>query len=223
MPQWKCHLVRRKEVWATTWTFRIGIVVLLAAVLIPTRAFWLEQLGRSLIHDDTPSVSDVIVVENYDQEYLLFETASRLLRTGISERLIVPTSVFDDPTIPGAVYQGFSEVMLRVARIEHAEILPVSHQEPVTLTVARQVADTLQEQGVRSVIVVAGRFRTRRTYAVYRQVFEPLGIAVTVVAARSSRTPENWWHTTHGVQQVFLEFIKLQYYRLFVFFRGWND
>jgi len=216
MLHWKCHLIRRKEVWATTWRCRIGIAALLAAVLIPTRAFWLTRLGRSLIHDDTPSVSDVVVVENYDQEYLLFEAASRLLRTGVSGRLIVPTSIFRDSTIPGAVYQGFSEVMLRVARIEHAEILPVSHQEPVTLTVARQVADKLQHQGVRSVIVVSSGFRSRRTFEVYRKVLAPLDIRLTCMAARCSRTPENWWHSNHGVQQVFLEIVKLYYYRLFV-------
>jgi hypothetical protein len=216
MSEWKHHFFRRREVWKTTWKLRLGILLLLAAILFPTHPFWLTCIGGSLVYSEEPSSSDLIVVENYDAEYLLFETAALLKREGFSDKVLIPAFIFRDPDKPGAVSAGIVEVMTRIARLADAEILPVHLEEPITLTVVRQVADVLEQRGVRSIIVVSPAFRSRRTFEVYRAVLEPRGIAVTCVASRSSRTPGNWWKTTHGVQSVFLEFFKLQYYRLFV-------
>ena len=213
---WTRHLVRRRYVWKTTWNLRIGILLLVAAILFPSRTHWLTWLGRSLVHDDVPMSSDAIVLENYDTNYLVFETAARLMRDGQSDLLLVPTPIFNNPSTPNEVSKGIVEVMTRVAWINNAELIPVEHLEPISLSVATQVSKVLQEQGVRSVIVVTPTFRSQRSFEVYRSVWAPLGIQVCCVAARGSRTPKNWWHSTHGIKMVFLEFIKLHYYRLFV-------
>ncbi len=213
---WKECLVRRRTVWKTTWLLRLTVVAVSGALGFSTRGIWLPAIGHRLIHDDAPTTSDAIVIENYDQDYLTFELASRLLRRGYAPRLIIPVAVSGDPEVPNAVYEGFMQVMTQIARIEEPQTVLVEQTEPITLSVARQVSKTLAEQRVESVIVVAPRFRSRRTFEVYRRVLAPLDVQVLVMAAGGTRTGENWWHTTHGIQQVFLEFVKLQYYLLFV-------
>ncbi|HSW39873.1 MAG TPA: hypothetical protein VLL97_10310 [Acidobacteriota bacterium] len=212
----KPYFFRRREVWKTTWRFRLGVIMLLAVILAPTHPHWLASIGRSLVHSEEPLRSDLIIVENYDPDYLVFETAARLLRNGLSDQILIPVTIFRDPDKPNAVSQGIVEVMTRIAGIDKADLLPVSHEEPVTLTVVRQVAEAVEKRNVRSVIVVSPLFRSRRTFEVYRTILVPRGITVICVASGGPRTPENWWKTTHGIQNIVLEFIKLQYYRLFI-------
>ncbi len=213
---WRQLVVRPRRGWRTTWKLRGAVVVLLAVVLIPTRGFWLRRLGERLVRDDAPVRSDRIVIENYNQQYLVFEAASRLLRGGYSDHVLVPAAMLRDTGQASDVALGFVEVMTRAARIDDAEILAVRHAEPITLTVARQVAEALQQRGVRSVIVVSARYRSRRTYEVYRRVLAPYGITLTCVAAGSPGPAGDWWKTTHGIQWVIVESYKLLYYQLVV-------
>jgi hypothetical protein len=215
--RWRHFAVRRKEVWKTTWSFRVGLLILLCVVFVPTRAFWFERIGWSLVHVDTPMTADIIVVENYNQDYTAFETAARLMREGYAELVLIPVGIFNNPDTPGVVTRGFVDVMARRADLDNAEALPVRVHEPVTWNTALQVADRLEELQITSVIVVAGRFRSRRTFEIYRRVLEPRGITLACVPAESQRNPHNWWKTAHGVEQVVLEYLKLQYYRWRVF------
>jgi len=47
-------------------------------------------------------------------------------------------------------------------------------------------------------------------------VFGEAGIATSSVTVFGARTPENWTQTWHGFEEVAKQFIKLQYYQLFV-------
>ena len=161
---WTRHFIRQRYVWRTTWKLRICIVLLLVAVGLSAGPHCLIWLGRSLVHDDVPMVSDAVVLENYDHNYLVFETAARLLRGGMSDRLFVPTPIFNDPSRPNVVSKGIVEVMTRVARIDNAELIPVEHLEPITLSVATQVSKVLLDRGFRSVIVVSPTFRSQRSF-----------------------------------------------------------
>ena len=69
----------RRESLKTTWTFRFLAVGTLLLVILATRSWWIPATARSLIcTDEAPGVSDAILVENYDTEYLLFERAALL-------------------------------------------------------------------------------------------------------------------------------------------------
>ena len=217
--RWMRQFIRQRYVWRTTWKLRIGMLLLVAAIVVPTRTCWLTWLGRSLVHDDVPTSSDAIVLENYDPNYLVFETAGRLMREGLSDSLLVPVHVLRDAGTPTVVSLGVGDVMTRGARITSDAIIPGQCEEPITLTVATEVAKRLQHGGARSEIVVSSTFRSQRSFEVYRSVLGPLGIRICCVTAGGSRTAENWWKSKHGIQMVCLEFIKLQYYRRVVFGR----
>jgi hypothetical protein len=193
----------------------LALLLLLSALYLAYPA-WLVAVGASLVHGEQPHAADLLLIENYDTDYFVFEAAEALVRAGHASRVLVPVIAGPDRRQPGLVQKGFVEVMSRIARVESYEILPVQHDEPVTLSVAVQVADFLEDNGIRSVLVVSTLFRSARSYRVYDHVLTPRGIAFQCVAAQAPMEVGTWWHTWHGVQDVWLEFSKLLYYRFWV-------
>ncbi len=213
---WRQFMWRRKEVVRTTWRFRAVLGFGLAVITILAHSKVLTALGRSLVYSGPVAASDAIVLENYDPNYLVFEKARQLMERGLAPRVIIPCDTFGGPDPLNDVAEGFIEVMIRVSRLQGTEVVPVTAEEPYTLNTARAMSKYLEDQDIRSVIVVSPPFRSRRSYLVYESVLEPLGIELYCVPARGSRTPEDWWKSTHGIQDVALEFGKLWYYRLIV-------
>ena len=191
-------------------------VLLLAA---GTGRWWLRWAAESLVEAGPAGVTEAIVVENLEDEYLLFERAGRLVRRGAAERVVVTLFAPPEDLVhpAGSVPVGFLQVMCRVSGIRDPEVLPIEEQEPITLNVARQVRDYLVGHDIRSVRVVTSGFRSERTFLIYRSVLEPAGIAFAIEPVFSRNlTPENWTERWHGIQEVGLQFVKLWYYRVFV-------
>ena len=67
------------------------------------------------------------------------------------------------------------------------------------------------------VVVVAPDFRSRRSLLVYSRVFGPAGISTGCFPVFGRRTTSNWADSWHGLQEVGLQFLKLQFYRFYVF------
>ena len=201
----------------TTWKLRL--LVLLAAIALPyfTYPAWLVAIGRGLLHEERLKPAEIILLENFDTDYSVFEAARSLVEAGYSVRVLVPVRSRKEATQQGSVEKGFVEVMSRVAEIENYEILSVQHIEPVSLNVARQIADFLENEGIHSVLVVSPGFRSARSYLVYDSVFTPRGIRVQCFSAPTPGVAaDSWWHSWHGVQDAGLEFAKLLYYRFWV-------
>jgi len=111
---------------------------------------------------------------------------------------------------------GFVEVMARIARIEDYELILIDEREPIRFNTALQVRDYLLDKGVYSIVVLSPCFSSRRDYLIYQSLLEPAGIQVSCLPVFSSRTPDNWSDSWHGVQEVVLEVGKLLYYELVV-------
>lgn len=181
--------------------------------------FWSYGLGwlaQGLVHQGGLEKSEVLVIENFDPDYLLFEKARDLVAQGWASRVLVPVESSSAPGKPGVVSQGIAELMARVAGLPDPELLPVRQAEPISLTVARLVRDKLSNQGAHSVIVVSPAFRSKRSFLVWESVLRPVGIRLAVVPVFGSKTPQNWHETWHGRQEVVLQWLKLIYYRLAV-------
>jgi hypothetical protein len=210
------HLFYRKEVWKTTWKLRLSILFLAAVMLWLTKGFLTEGIGRSLTCDEQIAPSDALLVENFDPDYLVFERTVSLRRAGIANRIFVPVQTAEDVETPSPVLEGFTEVMARVSHLENMEIIPFALTEPISLNTANQIRTFLTKEHVKSVVVVTPGFRSRRSYLVYNSVLAPAGITVHCVPVFGTKTVRNWTKTWHGIQEVALQFGKLQYYRFYV-------
>ncbi len=210
----KSWILRKKQVTVTTWRFRLLIVLALAACIYLSYPSWLVAIGNTLLHREELQPADLILLDNFNPKYEVYAKAEELVEAGYATRVLAPVRIEGDPQAD-AVEKGIASVMGQTAGIQDLETLPVHHTEPVSLNVARQIADFLQKEGIHSVLVVSPGFRSSRSYLVYNRVFSARGVHVECVAAPGS-TADGWWHTWHGVQDAGLEFSKLLYYKLWV-------
>ena len=109
--------------------------------------------------------------------------------------------------------------MSRLVRIQDPEIIPIRAIEPISLNAAYQIRDFLTKEHLRSIIVVTPGFRSKRSYLVYQAVLAPAGIKVYCMPVFGLETPENWTKTSHNIQEVTEQYLKLLYYRFYVL---WN-
>jgi hypothetical protein len=225
---WAGFFVYRKESLTTTWKCRLLVILVLGILVASTRGFWISTIAGSLICTPDVQPSDVIVVENFDPDYLVFESAATLQQAGLSARVLVPAAASRrNPSVVNVVDRGIAELMARVARVKDPEIIPVRHDaEPIGLNSTYDIRTFLTRERVRSVIVVSPAFRSRRSSLVYTEVLAPVGIEVHCLPVFGDHTPQNWTRTWHGLQDVALQFIKLQFYRFDVFglrgFKLWS-
>ena len=54
------------------------------------------EAGQSLVCTEEVSPSDVILVENFDPHYFVFERAAALHKAGLAARVLVPTDASRD-------------------------------------------------------------------------------------------------------------------------------
>jgi hypothetical protein len=209
----------RKESFKSTWKLRFLLfgILLFSGILVVslTRRVWTVKIGQSLVCKEQSPHSDALLLENFDPNYLVFERAAALQKAGIAGRILVPTKAADSET-PNTVSEGIVEVMARVARLQEVEIIPIREIEPISLNAAKQIRHFLTVQHLKSVIVVSPGFRSRRSSLVYNAVLTPAGVTVGCVPVFGTDSPENWTKTWHGIQDVALQFLKLQYYRFHV-------
>ena len=215
-PRWTRHFVYRTEHTRTTWKFRVGFVALVVVGVWLTRGWWTVAIARSLVcaADSTPS--DAILVENFDPDYLVFERATRLRRAGLATRVLVPIQTDSGTTETNAVALGTAEVMAMIARLGAMEIVPIQEVEPISLNAAHDLRRFIQRERIRSVIVVSPFFRSRRSALVYSAVLGRAGITVRCEPVHGTTALNTWTQSWHGVQNVAEQWLKLQYYRLYV-------
>jgi len=216
MGEWRQQFLYTKKSIRTTWRLRVGVLVIVIFIVILTRESWTARIAGSLVCAGAPQPSDIILLENFDPNYLVFERAAELEKAGFAPRALVPVEASHDPAIANPISNGIAELMARQARMGTWEMIPIRITEPISLNAAYQIRDQLARQRVRSVIVVTPAFRSRRTSLVYQTVLPELGTQVSCVPVFGRTTPEGWTNTWHGMQEVTEEFFKLQYYRFYV-------
>jgi hypothetical protein len=213
---WIDLFFRRRQCLKTTWTFRVVFVLLATFILLSTRSLWAPPFARALTCQERLTPADAILIDNFGQDYLLFERAAALHNARYGSRVLVPTFSSTDPEA-STLEKCIADVMIRIAHLKSAETIPVGQRlEPISLNVAYQIREYLRAEHIRSVLVVTSGFRARRAVLIYETILGEAGVAVSCVPVFGTTTPENWTRTWHGVQEVALEFLKLNYYRIYV-------
>lgn len=212
---WHRHLFYRKESWKTTWKLKLSLVALVVLGLVASRAFLAERFAQGLVCAENTPPSDALLLENFDPVYLVFERAQALRQSGVASKVFVP-AIIEDEDISNSVGKGFVDVMSRIARLPETDIIRIHQEEPISLNAAKQIKEFLLKKHIKSIVVVAPAFRSRRSELIYGTVLRPAGIAVGCAPVFGTTAVATWTNTWHGIQEVAEQFAKLQYYRLFV-------
>jgi hypothetical protein len=215
-PRWTRHFVYRTEHTRTTWKFRIGFVALVVLVAWLTRGWWTVAIARSLVCNANSAPSDAILIENFDPDYGVFERATRLRRDGFAKRVLVPIPTDPDTSKINDVALGTAEMMAMLARLGAMDVVPTGDVEPISLNAAADVLRFIERQHILSVIVVSPLFRSRRSALIYGATLGRAGITVRCEPVQSGRGVNTWTGSWHGIQDVIAQWLKLQYYRLYV-------
>ncbi len=215
-PHWMRHIFYRSERTRSTWKFRMGVVALVLLICWLNRGWLSLAIADSLICDANVTPSDAILVENFDPDYFVFERATRLRRDGFAARVLVPVPVDSDPSPLSAVALGTAELMANIARLGTIDIVAIRQVEPISLNAARDVLRFIERERIRSVIVVAPLFRSQRSALVYGATLGRAGITVRCEPVQAGRQREYWTQSSHGVQDILEQWVKLQYYKLYV-------
>src|SRR5687768_2017390 len=136
---WNRHFVYRTERLRTTWKFRAAAVAALVLAAWMTHGWWTAAIARSLVCDSNTAISDAILIENFDAEYLLFERARHLRRDGLAPRVLVPVAADPRTRETNAVLRAIAETMANIGRLGAVEIIPVREVEPISLHAAADI------------------------------------------------------------------------------------
>jgi hypothetical protein len=213
---WTRHLFYRTEHVRTTWTLRLGLLAIVIAALWVTRGWWTVAIARSLVCDASRAPSDAILVENFDPNYLLFERARELRRAGLAARVLVPIRIDPGTSQANDVALGTAEVMARVAGLGPMDIVPIREVEPISLNAARDVQRFVEQEHIHSVLVVTPLFRSRRSALVYGATLGNAGVMLRCEPVEGTQDVNTWTLSWHAMQNVMEQWLKLQYYRLYV-------
>ena len=163
--------------------------------------------------------ADVVILEGSE---LVRENGVRigmsLLSSGRASRMVVvyqhseEEKVFTRPLN----YNDFLSQKLENLGLRKDQILVLSvpKEHPITLTEAQIVLSNLTKNGVRSAILLAESFHTRRSFWTYKQVGLPLGIKIVPHPYFIKFRKENWWQHNQGVREFSSESLKFLYYLL---------
>jgi hypothetical protein len=213
--RWTRHFIYRAECTKTTWKLRAVLVIGAIFCVQVTHSIWASAVGRSLVCSDQIQPAEAILVDHFDPNYLLFERAAALHNAGYGPRVISPISASSEPEGPN-ISDEIVHVMSRVARLDTLETIPVWEVEPISLNAAYQIKQFLTHEKITSVIIVTPGFRSRRSFLIYESVLGSSGIRLSCVPVFGLTSIANWTETWHGIEDVAQQFLKLQYYRLYI-------
>lgn len=213
------NLLYRKQVLKTTWKLRVFLLFLLIVFVLATGRFWLLLMSESLVHEDQMAPSDVILVESWENPFLAgLSHAATLQHDGYAGHAIVIRLIpRNNELISSDATERIWQLYCMSAGLRNPEVVAVNQVEPITLNMARQIGKLLMGSPIRSVTLISPLFHSKRSLLSYREILEPLGISVRCTPISGAIDRYYWWKTNHDMLMVIEEFLKLQYYRIFLF------
>jgi uncharacterized SAM-binding protein YcdF (DUF218 family) len=83
---------------------------------------------------------------------------------------------------------------------------------PITLTETQAVLTYIPQEQIKSAILIAKGFHTRRSYLAYQQAGLAAHIKIFPLACLTAYGLDNWWVEGAGLREFTVEFLKLIYY-----------
>jgi uncharacterized SAM-binding protein YcdF (DUF218 family) len=177
-------------------------LVVLVAVLYLARHPILRFAGDFWIVDETPQVSDVIVIlsdDNYAADRAT--RAAQLYKSGMAPHILASGRLLRS-------YAGIAELMehdLKALGVPASAIVPVTHRATNTREEAIADAQAIAAHGWKKVLLVTSNYHTRRANYIFERAL-PAGTELRVISAPDSEyDPSTWWHTRNGLKRFLYE------------------
>jgi len=163
--------------------------------------------------------ADVVILEG---EELIKERAVKiaieLLSSGRANSMVVVVHQYtgDERTFALPDYALLVTKNLEAGGLKKNQfmILGVPTNHPITFKEAQIVLHNLSKKEVKSAILLAKGFHTRRSFWAYKQVGLALGIKIIPYPYFTKYRNENWWQEIRGVRYFVSELAKFSYYLL---------
>lgn len=183
--------------------FTLALFAVLILLLLLTHSVWLGWMGELLVHTETPSHADVVVVLAGDPSGHRILRAAELVKQGYASKVLVsgPGGGYDlhecDLAIPFVVRRGYPA----------SWFIPAPHSAHSTEEEGQALLPVLQNLRAHTVLVVTSDYHTRRAWRTLRAQWP--GIDVHMIAASDDFfSPYGWWHTREGRKTFLLEWTK---------------
>jgi hypothetical protein len=174
--------------------------------------------GNFLAPDGTGN-ADVVILEGTELiKEKGVETGMGLLSSGRASCLII---VYHNPGNERVFAQPSNYNLFLSQKLEERglkkwqlQVIEVPDDHPITFREAQIVLSHLSEQGVKSAILLAEGFHTRRSFWTYKEVGLLKGIKIIPHPYFMKYMPENWWQKKRGIYVFIIELLKFVYYLL---------
>jgi uncharacterized SAM-binding protein YcdF (DUF218 family) len=177
-------------------------LLVFVAILYLARHPILRFAGDFWIVDETPQVSDVIVIlsdDNYGADRAI--KAAQLFKSGMAPRILASGRLLRP-------YAGIEELMqhdLKALGVPANAIVAVTHRATNTREEAIADAQAIAAHGWKKVLLVTSNYHTRRANYIFERAL-PAGTELRVISAPDSEyDPNTWWHTRNGLKRFLYE------------------
>lgn len=200
----------------------IALSVVIAMVLVISfRENILIAAGNFMAPEANPieGTADVVILEG--TEFIGKGTVSKgldILRSGKARHMVLVLHRISSKYRPFAVQEDYpssvrSELQKLGLKNSDFTLLLAPLRDPITLTTARFVIESIAREGYKQAILVTSSFHTRRSYLVYQHLAKPLNIKIYPVAYFGKKYQRNdWWYEGHGTRDFFLQLQSLTFY-----------
>jgi len=185
----------------------ILLLFCLCVVLYAGRDVWLPLVARPLVHEETPSKSEVAVVLAGDPRGNRIRKAAELAKAGYVQEVLVsgPAGMYgvheNDLAIPYMVQLGYPAKLF----------VPIPHTAHSTREEAVVLIRELERRKIQSFILVTSDYHTARAGRIFRATERALGGGPEMCVVGSPDDDfhvGDWWRNREAQKTVFLEWCK---------------
>lgn len=177
-------------------------LIFVFAILYFARHPLLRAAGDFWIVDDTPQLSDAIVIltgDNYDADRA--SRAAALYKSGMAPRAVATGKALRS-------YASSTDLMKRdlVERgVPAASVDEFTHREDDTRDEALALSEFIASHKWKKILLVTSNYHTRRAKYIFERTL-PQGSQLRVISAPDSEyDPDSWWRSRRGMKIFFHE------------------
>ncbi len=180
----------------------------------------LINAGKYLAPKGTGKAAVVILEGDESIREDAIKIGLRLLYEGKANRMVVVLHQFSKDDSRVVLEEKYTQLISN--ELEHfalgkekAQVIwaPIDGH-PITLSEARFVVNELSKDNLRSALLLSKGFHTRRSFGVYNQEGERVGLHIIPYSYFTDYEGDTWWHSTQGISDFVEQSLKFAYYLL---------